>query len=386
MKKVRILAVAIALVFLSAACASDDNGANNQNTWKPCDEITRAEMEETGCCCEYGMVGNLECGDDGQWYCSAGTYWYGSSECESDNGPCFTPSFEPDVTEHMDPGFSPDEGTDPGSAPDQGVDALNDPGSEPDTTTLPDVPADVPLTFDPGSAPDMAADMGTPPSPDPGMPDPGMPDPGMPDPGMPDPGTPDPGTPDPIDVATPQDTAPPTSNAPWAMNLVTNPGAEDNDLSGWNILQSGGDGWAVSGSPYAGAKSFITSYGPCLRSQEIDLLAWSFTEEELDNVPLVMVSEWFKEMYDGGDMFKLTIELRDASGEPLASWIQEGETAGGPNYGDDIWFELAHTFSDYGPGLRTIYWEDGGQDGEYWAGHYGIRMDEASIQLIPDTD
>ena len=35
---------------------------------------------------------------------------------------------------------------------------------------------------------------------------------------------------------------------------------------------------------------------------------------------------------NGGDMFKLKIELRDASGDPLASWIQEGETAGAANY------------------------------------------------------
>jgi F-box protein 44 len=91
-------------------------------------------------------------------------------------------------------------------------------------------------------------------------------------------------------------------------------------------------------------------------------------------------------MYDGGDIFKLKVELRDATGDPLASWIQNGETAGSASYADDSWFELTHTFSAYGSGLRTIYWEDGGQDGEYWAGHYGIRMDEASLQLIPSSD
>jgi hypothetical protein len=49
---------------------------------------------------------------------------------------------------------------------------------------------------------------------------------------------------------------------------------------------------------------------------------------------------------------------------------------------DDVWFEVAHTFSDYGPSLRRIRVKDGGQDSEFWAGHYGIRIDDASVVIV----
>jgi hypothetical protein len=49
---------------------------------------------------------------------------------------------------------------------------------------------------------------------------------------------------------------------------------------------------------------------------------------------------------------------------------------------DDVWFEVAHTFSDYGTGLRRIRVKDGGQDSEFWAGHYGIRIDDASVVIV----
>ncbi len=50
-------------------------------------------------------------------------------------------------------------------------------------------------------------------------------------------------------------------------------------------------------------------------------------------------------------------------------------------YTDDEWFEMSHTFTGYPPGLRSIYFEDGGQDSEWWAGFYGPRLDDASVIL-----
>ncbi len=58
-----------------------------------------------------------------------------------------------------------------------------------------------------------------------------------------------------------------------------------------------------------------------------------------------------------------------------------GTTSDGEGYDDDEWFEVSHTFAGYGTGLRTIYFEDGGRDSEYWAGHYGTRLDDASVML-----
>lgn len=41
--------------------------------------------------------------------------------------------------------------------------------------------------------------------------------------------------------------------------------------------------------------------------------------------------------------------------------------------------QLSHTFSDYGPGMRFISFEHGGQDTKFWEGWFGVRVTESSI-------
>ena len=314
------------------------------------------------------MVGDLECHINGEWYCSEGTYWYTGSQCNSENGPCYTPSFEPDIwysdphplldlPENLDEGSDPGVQEDPGTPADSGMQTDLGKDVEEDAN----VQSDVQLQVDSATPADLPTDEGT------------------------DLSSPV-DVPAQIDVTPPVDTTEPQSNAPWGDNLIVNGGAETQNMSGWTIIDDGGDGWTTSTGSYAGSHSVRTSYGPCLKAQTIDLLAAGFTEEELDNEPEVLVSEWFSEYYASGDIFKLRIELRDANDVELATWVQNGETAGGENYADDNWFELTHTITNYGPGLRKIYFEDGGQDGEYWSGHYGIRLDEASVILNPSTE
>lgn len=42
---------------------------------------------------------------------------------------------------------------------------------------------------------------------------------------------------------------------------------------------------------------------------------------------------------------------------------------------------MSYTFTGYGHAARYVKWEDGGQDTEYWAGHYGARFSCASLQV-----
>jgi len=164
-------------------------------------------------------------------------------------------------------------------------------------------------------------------------------------------------------------------------NLLINPGAETGDMTGWTIIQNGGVGWAVREGGYEGNYSFRTSYDWCKRSQLIDLLDVGLTPEQLDAAPLVFVEEWFGETWDA-DYYYLKVELLDENHDVIASW-DSGVlmTEGGPGYEDDAWYQLAHTFTDYGPGLRYIYWEDGGKDSEFWGGHYGAKLDAASLTI-----
>lgn len=161
-----------------------------------------------------------------------------------------------------------------------------------------------------------------------------------------------------------------------AENLLTNPSGETGDLSGWTIIANGGGGWAVSGTAVEGSKSFITSYNWCKKSQEIDLLAKGFSVEYLDSALPVEMKEYFRGTWPNyGDNFYLTVQLRDANHHAIATYATGNFT------GTNSWQEKSHTFSGYGSGLRYIYFEDGSDDAEYWAGHYGGLLDGASIIL-----
>ncbi|MFZ5880906.1 MAG: choice-of-anchor Q domain-containing protein [Chloroflexota bacterium] len=170
--------------------------------------------------------------------------------------------------------------------------------------------------------------------------------------------------------------------APWDTNLVTNPGAEIGNLSGW----SGNTGsWAISADAHQGSRSFITTFAWTTRYQEIDLLAAGFTADELDAAPTVVVGEWFKGFNCGGgcnaaDYYYFKVELRNAARAPIASWSAGSQAS--PITATATWTEQTHTFSGYGSGLRYIYLEDGGDDAEGWAGHYGTVMDDAYAMLL----
>jgi hypothetical protein len=165
-------------------------------------------------------------------------------------------------------------------------------------------------------------------------------------------------------------------------NLLENPGAETGDLSGWTILQSGGNGWSAGqGDPMIHLFEqlvFISSYALDSRSQLLDLVALGYTAAELDAAPPIVVREWFRGAgYNTADSYYLKVELRDASNHVLAS-LNEGAST---TITTATWQTAANTFTGYGSGLRYIYFEDGGHDAEGWAGNYGAATDQASVVI-----
>ena len=45
--------------------------------------------------------------------------------------------------------------------------------------------------------------------------------------------------------------------------------------------------------------------------------------------------------------------------------------------------QISHTFTDYGPGVRFIRFEHGGQDCVYWKGWFGARVTNSSVWVEP---
>lgn len=47
----------------------------------------------------------------------------------------------------------------------------------------------------------------------------------------------------------------------------------------------------------------------------------------------------------------------------------------------DKWEQKSIHISNYGKGVRFIVWEDSGKSAEYWAGHYGTKIDAPSLMI-----
>ncbi|YCM46102.1 hypothetical protein V2O64_08735 [Verrucomicrobiaceae bacterium 227] len=167
-------------------------------------------------------------------------------------------------------------------------------------------------------------------------------------------------------------------------NLLVNPGAASGATTGWNIIASGGDGWNTNGQAVDDdGSAFITSYEWCSRSQTIDLIEEGFSVAFLDRSPPIKAQEWFKGISNVADLYYLKIELRAADGSVLDSWEAGNQTT--PMVADGNWQEQVHLFENYPAGVRSIYWEDGGKDAEFWAGHYGTLLDGARLEFADPT-
>jgi hypothetical protein len=95
-------------------------------------------------------------------------------------------------------------------------------------------------------------------------------------------------------------------------------------------------------------------------------------------VPPIDVREWY---HGGGyttvDSCYLRVELRDANMGVLGTYAL-GSMASMVST-DGTWQAAAQALTGYPPGVRYVYFEDGGQDGEFWQGYYGVAMDGASV-------
>lgn len=172
-------------------------------------------------------------------------------------------------------------------------------------------------------------------------------------------------------------------------NLLVNGSGDAPMSTGWTVLENAGNGWTsnATGGYDATPGFFITSYDWNRRSQVVDLIALGATAAELDsNPPTVVVSEAISCNYQNGrpDSYYIRVELRDASNNVLASW--DAGTKAVPRSSVGTWVLEQGELNNYGPGLRYIYFEDGGYDVGYWAGFYGTYHDAASVTLVPDPD
>lgn len=157
----------------------------------------------------------------------------------------------------------------------------------------------------------------------------------------------------------------------------------------WELTENGGSQWKVEDMPgdcgHASfddgvTKFFSTSFELCLKRQVVDLLAEGYSVDDLDAQPGVNVEDWYSGRTDCGCIYQLTVCLLDENQEVMNEFKPEQVTLD-PDSDDCSWKQMSHSFSDYGPGLRFISFEHGGQDSKYWDGWFGVRVTGSSVSV-----
>ncbi|KAF3689425.1 F-box only protein 2 [Channa argus] len=173
-----------------------------------------------------------------------------------------------------------------------------------------------------------------------------------------------------------------------ARNLLKNPNGEE-QLEFWELTENGGRQWKVeemavdSGYNFWNeevTKYFVTSFELCLKRQVIDLLAEGYSSEQLDAQPAITVEDWYSGRPDCGCSYQVTVCLLDENQEVIQQFRPE-PVIFDPDCDDCSWKKVTHTFSEYGPGIRFISFEHGGQDTKFWDGWYGVRVTGSSVTI-----
>ncbi|XP_069804088.1 F-box only protein 44-like [Dendropsophus ebraccatus] len=174
-------------------------------------------------------------------------------------------------------------------------------------------------------------------------------------------------------------------------NLLKNHCGMDN-FKFWKIEQNGGDEWKIEDLPGEHGqelpdkdvtKYFVTSYWPCKKSQLINLKKMGYGKKIMDLVqPDIVIRDWYAARADCGCQYEVFVQLLSERKEPIREYKPEPVTI--QQWSDARWHQMTHTFSNYGPGVRYVYFQHGGQDTQFWAGWYGIRVTNSSITIEPE--
>ncbi|XP_034028819.1 F-box only protein 6-like isoform X2 [Thalassophryne amazonica] len=170
-------------------------------------------------------------------------------------------------------------------------------------------------------------------------------------------------------------------------NLLQNPKG-DQKLSGWHILENGGDKWKVEEPmvPHPDEtvqKNFVTSYMMCKKCQLIDLEKEGYNSSFMDVFqPAIKISDWYAPRWDCGCEYEICVELLNARKRIIQKFAPERIYF--EQWNNQQWNQLTHIFQNYGPGVRYILFTHGGKDTQFWAGWYGIRVTNSSVEICPE--
>uniref|UniRef100_A0A8C6V0I5 Si:dkey-147f3.4 n=1 Tax=Neogobius melanostomus TaxID=47308 RepID=A0A8C6V0I5_9GOBI len=172
-------------------------------------------------------------------------------------------------------------------------------------------------------------------------------------------------------------------------NLLKNTRAAEK-FKYWQLVSNGGDRWKIEESmcPHpneAVLQNFVTSYGLCLKSQLIDLKSEGYYPAFMDLYqPAIKISDWYAARWDCACEYTIKVELLNQKKKSIQTF--EPETVHIEQWSDQQWHQMTHVFKNYGPGVRYINFVHGGKDSQFWAGWYGVRLADSSVEICPDVE
>ncbi|KAK7915808.1 hypothetical protein WMY93_011569 [Mugilogobius chulae] len=88
--------------------------------------------------------------------------------------------------------------------------------------------------------------------------------------------------------------------------------------------------------------------------------------------------------WDCACQYTIKVELLNKNKKCLQTF--EPETVIFEQWNDQQWHSMTHVFKNYGPGVRYVRFIHGGQDRQFWAGWYGIRVTDSCVEICPDVE
>ncbi|XP_012690521.1 F-box only protein 6-like [Clupea harengus] len=169
-------------------------------------------------------------------------------------------------------------------------------------------------------------------------------------------------------------------------NLLKNPKAEDG-FARWELIENGGDKWKIEGVSVEHPdgtvnKHFATSYFSCMKRQVVDLQAEGYSPAFMDEFqPDILISDWYAPRWDCGCEYEISVQLLSAGKKVLKSFSPDKVNF--EQWNDQKWNQVTHVFRSYGRGVRYVGFIHGGKDTQFWAGWYGIRVTNSSVEICP---
>ncbi|KAG5838932.1 hypothetical protein ANANG_G00228970 [Anguilla anguilla] len=131
-------------------------------------------------------------------------------------------------------------------------------------------------------------------------------------------------------------------------------------------------------------KNPIAIGGTCKKSQLIDLVKEGYSQLFMDEIqPDIVISDWYSAHRNCGSKYEICVELLSQNEEVIRKFCPEPVYIDHPI--DRNWRQMTHVFRDYGRGVRFVRFCHGGQDTKFWAGWYGIRVTNSSVEICPSA-